>query len=1142
VPRIREEVGFGSNYTLRLDGHHSNYVLSTSNILVNRIREEVGFGSNYTLRLDGHHSNYVLSTSNILADMIKNNKSSQWTTSNNMIYYNTSNVGIGTFAPTSKLHLFDDSNSETKLTIHNNYNSEIIANPVANISGIIAGTKDKYMIFKSGSSFTVPSGGINCDILMIGGGGMGLVLGGGGGAGACIVAINQILDAGPCIVTVGAGDTGTGRGGESIITVNGNIRYLARGGGRGGGRLPPSIVSAFDGGCGGGIGRIQASGPVPVSTNIVNGSLPNIGPTGPTTTGLNYVVLGNRGGNNETTSTITAGGGGIGQAGGDYTSTSGTTSGKGGDGLNAVTINGTPYNFKSYFANGGDFGVDNGYIGGGGGGNNGNMGMLNGGIGGGGYGKHWNEINLLVGQPNTGSGGGSHNFGDTDFGYGGSGIVIIRYRNVISPSSSIELLRGTSIDSNTDYIIGNYNGDFKIKSSLSGTDTDRLVLSENGNITLGGSINATSYLLNNVNISDTNISTSNILVNRIREEVGFGSNYTLRSSQWTTSNNMIYYNTSNIGIGTFAPTSKLHLFDNTITENKLIIQNNFQEFSSTTTPTFTNGGPSTSGNITTTANSPDKFMIFTGVSINHTFTVPASGINCDILMIGGGGQSQGEGGGGSGACIVAINQTLPGGTCVVNVGNYSSDSFIQVDGIDRYRAKAGAFTNAGETNGTNGGCGSGGNNRSGTDRTGGAPVATNIVNGSTATIGPTITSTYAVLGNAGGSSGGASTGGGGGGIGEAGASPGKGGDGAYQVTLAGSSTPYNFQSYFANGGTFGVNGYIGGGGGGYSGGYKAGGAGGGANRTSGPVNAISNTGSGGAYGATAGSGIIIIRYRNYNGTSSSSIELLRGTAIDSNIDYKIGNYGGDFKIISSLSNADTERFLLQSSDGSFIFKSTTGTSIATLTNLGNLTTTGTITNNSDSRIKKDIEDINNNNALDMILAIKPKTYKFIDDEKGKLLNYGFIAQEIKKIFPEATDICKDFLPNIMKIAICDNNKIYLDLTNYTDVPLNENDRKINIKFKNGGGDNFNITEINSEYFVVNKKTFEKDSNIIKFIDCPNGEVFVYGYEVNDFQILMKDYIYTLNVSATQELHKKIETQDARIKELEDKLERILGNN
>jgi hypothetical protein len=110
VDRIRTEVGFGSNYSLRLDSNISNYVLSTSNTLVTRIRTEVGFGSNYSFRLDSNISNYILSTSNTLVARIGTGGgggggSSQWTTYNNMIYYNTSNVGIGTTIPQRNLHV-----------------------------------------------------------------------------------------------------------------------------------------------------------------------------------------------------------------------------------------------------------------------------------------------------------------------------------------------------------------------------------------------------------------------------------------------------------------------------------------------------------------------------------------------------------------------------------------------------------------------------------------------------------------------------------------------------------------------------------------------------------------------------------------------------------------------------------------------------------------------------------------------------------------------------------------------------------------------------------------------------------------------------------------------------------------------------
>ena len=55
----------------------------------------------------------------------------------------------------------------------------------------------------------------------------------------------------------------------------------------------------------------------------------------------------------------------------------------------------------------------------------------------------------------------------------------------------------------------------------------------------------------------------------------------------------------------------------------------------------------------------------------------------------------------------------------------------------------------------------------------------------------------------------------------------------------------------------------------------------------------------------------------------------------------------------------------------------------------------------------------------------------------------------------------------------------------------------------------------------------------------DNKIFVSGTEVDDFHTISKEYIFTLNVCATQELHRRIISQEARIKELEIKIEQVL---
>ncbi len=442
----------------------SNYVLSASNILVNRILTEVGNGSNYVSRLNTTLNTRVDNTSNYVLTSIV---SSQWTNVSSGIHYNTSNVGIGTTNPINNLHIFNDSTNNTNLTIHNNFIGTSSLPTQIVVSGTTSGTIgsiDRFISFPySGSganmsyTFTTTEN-LLCDILLIGGGGGGGFDGaGGGGAGevkyytnnttSFKTGLSTILTQGTYTVNVGAG--GLRGANVNAVSANGNASEIKN-------NIGTTLFSAGGGGGGGSRNTNGASG---------------VGGGGGAGHGASYV-----------------GGSSTGSGGRGGNASSGYTGGGGGGGANIVNKNGG--NGQSNIAGTGGVGVNIditgvsvGYGGGGGGGTYLTATKISG-TQGGGDGSTFNNLPTNGTSGTGGGGGGGGNAGAPNSsgfgGNGGSGIVIIKYRTILSTLPSIELIRGTSGDANIDYKIGNYNGDFKIVSSTSTGDTDYIRITSSG--------------------------------------------------------------------------------------------------------------------------------------------------------------------------------------------------------------------------------------------------------------------------------------------------------------------------------------------------------------------------------------------------------------------------------------------------------------------------------------------------------------------------------------------------------------------------------------------------------------------------------------------------------------------------------------
>jgi hypothetical protein len=186
---------------------------------------------------------------------------------------------------------------------------------------------------------------------------------------------------------------------------------------------------------------------------------------------------------------------------------------------------------------------------------------------------------------------------------------------------------------------------------------------------------------------------------------------------------------------------------------------------------------------------------------------------------------------------------------------------------------------------------------------------------------------------------------------------------------------------------------------------------------------------------------------------------------------------------------------------------------------------------SDRDIKKDIEELKDDECLQKILLLKPSKYRYIDETKNVTPNktYGWIAQEVRDVFPEAVRFQPEYIPNAMCFVNINNDILTIDSVRPDTFKLV---LSVGLKIKL-------IDENDNDIFVEVKEVI--DENTFKINEEIQYEkLFLYGSLKEDFNTLAKEYIGAIHVSATQELHRIIKKQENRINELEEKLNKVLA--
>ena len=209
---------------------------------------------------------------------------------------------------------------------------------------------------------------------------------------------------------------------------------------------------------------------------------------------------------------------------------------------------------------------------------------------------------------------------------------------------------------------------------------------------------------------------------------------------------------------------------------------------------------------------------------------------------------------------------------------------------------------------------------------------------------------------------------------------------------------------------------------------------------------------------------------------------------------------------------------------------------------GSIWGTSWIGSSSDERIKTDIQDLDDNEMLNKLMLIEPKKYKYKDKLKPDTEVYGFIAQQVRDVIGDfGVDLKPEYIYDINDTATITSNIITseynLELSSNYKIHTTDGEEK-EIVIENILGNN--QYEISGYEYILDTSNIETSSNLDTSIETSNmyQDIHIQGKKVDDFHILNKNAIFTMNVGATQELYKIIQQQQQTIDSLTQRIEHL----